>query len=1829
MSEPYIASAKVVAAGAVNRDVLRATVMLTPGFSGQEASSRENLEKWPSQLWEWLRLKQWKLRLRVKPVVFTGTLAHCTSSSIKGAAEVIVADASAACQTWEARRDLGWVNSLWRNAYGEDASNKIWSHLATAIRDSHDGHAMSAGEGLTNSHPPKVTSETVAPQDNAASAKVESILPSPQSELALLLEYKRAFELCDTAHYRFPSTAGKSGRDPVDTEALSLANAQVGKDENGTRILDVSHYCSAAVDQFKIGQSLAQRPYEAKTCQPLPRRNAALASDPDSVIRPDDARPSLEDTLQKPLDAFQAANQRQETQSCATDPVDCVRQAYYAVQGSPTLSRLFALTIDVEFPMSVMQTLLNKHSGDLAALDGSRFLYLALEEDSLCREGIPCTVFTLAKWRPGSGTPHFWPASHAEVSLGPQPQSEDLRNLGQYEGLIVAGQPLYLPGGTAIPRFELSSLDIRSAAEGALDRRASEATEAEVRQQCAVATPATRPAAISRKTHLTAGLVVLDRGRQHQATAQLAARTEHYVQINDKNAVIALDSEDLTIGYRFDVGVPLNNDAQRKTTGKPTTTPGYAWRALMAREMRYGTSGPNAKEVRSVVRSLFLEVRDASEDTSSWRQVVEDGVLALPARIVPRAQADANAGGGEQGSTQVDAYVEEAIGTWTGEPMSVSCVGTRDTKVVVNPKFGLPTGCVVKVPTSRHDRERRTPALRFGRPFRVGIRAVYSGGISVPLENAELLYDESADRLPLGGALTIPVVPQGPFRRRDQLRRFLRHERINAPFLLLPEEHALQLLGPMGYERAAHAILRTIVGRREHERAVPAVTQRILVVPSVSKAFAAMHRVFDATSAEHPREGLEAPRFGPYGVRFDADDGGFPVVTSDAIVGINGVSYVTSRRLSTKTEASNPDSGDLVYSTSAPFKPKRKHPYYPDPAVRSYAVGVRLAGTATYLSGGACTIDVYGGGYAYPDARPLALTLQRSSSHAKRGMPPTLKEVLTWPKTGGDGRVSGHAPGAKRFVGSVEAILTLAPGDDFEVDVWCIPDRECLGRLFAVIEAIGTLAIARASFSDVKDEQGQAKTVRVVPTKARVCAELQKVLPEIVCAEVDKCLLEVGINGDQDLLWDEGCGGPGGLPAPGRETLQAIARGIHDALSLGPLDEIAAVRTLRATHAIDQPSHPARLNPATPLVKSNSTFSPYLELRRVKDDDARTEHYDGAGEIQIHLATTGSLEVRAEVASPSSDRLDDPRRGRSLRDRRTGRWPKREDGSAVPMRDIFGFDIAEDGEVTFPRKEIILHRLDEIPQLPKAPSVPPSSDNGLCCIPLKEVLAPAGPGDFGNSKPSFQFTDGLARQLVLNFVAYGRHSEQMRKANSPGRNGYWLRDGAYLEAKDASKPSEPIHAWLQASVRPAEPGARTPVPAFLWSETATKASSRAIEKQLTRRSIVRIPLSRPWFSSGEEERLGIVIWPPTLFSQDPLQFDKDIVETRRVSGLASDHARQMSLPDFHDEDLGAGGKFVTRWGGDPMRTPAELQMLDNQAETDPTKPAAVPYLRTFVPASAFVDYYTKAADLVPNVSLPVRVTEGASAGATTTGTDSAARTPPLVVSLLTYKPKFDRETEQWFVDVTIEHPREAEPFVRFGLVRYQPYAPDHSCVSYPTTQWTQLLPRRTVHVRADRRAHDAICVTVRVEGLATAPRRQATDADNERPAVSRMIASVVRENPIDSSRSDVLSKDVHKRPIVPEFELERCQDALSDVNVAEAYLATWQSQLHVPRDSQRDAQERASYYVFVEEREDRLPATYAEEPVSPQMAKGLDCDGAGLKDVLIKSGPRFLARIEI
>jgi hypothetical protein len=85
-----------------------------------------------------------------------------------------------------------------------------------------------------------------------------------------------------------------------------------------------------------------------------------------------------------------------------------------------------------------------------------------------------------------------------------------------------------------------------------------------------------------------------------------------------------------------------------------------------------------------------------------------------------------------------------------------------------------------------------------------------------------------------------------------------------------------------------------------------------------------------------------------------------------------------------------------------------------------------------------------------------------------------------------------------------------------------------------------------------------------------------------------------------------------------------------------------------------------------------------------------------------------------------------------------------------------------------------------------------------------------------------------------------------------------------------------------------------------------------------------------------------------------------------------------------------------------------------------------------------------------------------------------------------------------------------------------------------------------------------------------------------------------------------------------------CGDSYTRINEG-IYQAVWEETLTLDKMDLK----HASYFVIVEERDLRLPATYASEPVSPERAIGKCCDDTFDEGLLIESGHRFFAKIPI
>lgn len=646
------------------------------------------------------------------------------------------------------------------------------------------------------------------------------------------------------------------------------------------------------------------------------------------------------------------------------------------------------------------------------------------------------------------------------------------------------------------------------------------------------------------------------------------------------------------------------------------------------------------------------------------------------------------------------------------------------------------------------------------------------------------------------------------------------------------------------------------------------------------------------------------------------------------------------------------------------------------------------------------------------------------------------------------------------------------------------------------------------------------------------------------------------------------------------------------------------------------------------------------------------------GCLELDLQHTESLEIVAVTTSTSGGALDDPSRSRSLIARRAGRWPTLTaaggDRFYISLQDVVGFDVGEDGRVTLPRETVTLLRIDNLPTHGAVGAVlakPPVSndlgevvkvflgsegrrtriDLGLLHAAAMSGMNPAQEvahaDDAHNACPRIRIirvaepntiADTKARRLQLYALGLSRFAPAFE--TTPGfRSGGLptLRRRQPLHADEVAQWSCVAETWSQATERPAACSPRRPEPAFRLRRWATRdgaaqtPSDAATNFGVKRRAITRLYFGRGWFSSGEGERVGIVLWPPNYFEQpEKASTSKD--------NQISYRGRMISIADLQDEDIVPGGAFVTRWGGDPIRK-------DNVIQTE-----------VLIPKTAFLDAYPEKDDCPCGPDLPHRprivacarmpvssgdrpdVARGEPAEASRSKRAEEVKSNPpqfLDVSLLTYEPCFDLDREEWYIDVNLKPIRASEPFVRFGLVRYQEQAITPELrVSEPVMVMTQVLP--------DREA--SICITgelaknVRVDLTGFGSTGIKPIAFPEGLTPERIKAFETLQTPqVKVFVAHELADATGALLCTPLLEADWADGTRLAVDAPGNQLR-WSKTVTLSAERIRDLGE-GMFVAYVEEVDRRMPATYKSEPISPlQMFD---------EETYVEFGPRFSVRI--
>ena len=1436
------------------------------------------------------------------------------------------------------------------------------------------------------------------------------------------------------------------------------------------------------------------------------------------------------------------------------DQQQLAHRRLFALASQPGLARLFNFAVDVAVPLT---------PGDLAVIGvgtafsevavGARFLdaRFAFVAARLAGVNAPRTIWTTAKlrlpWTSIDGPDEsmlFWACTHEELDARSIGWSQDtLLNsavAAQLDGVLDLGAARADGTAGTNPRFELATLDPRRATEADLH---------------ADAVSDRRGGLTAVNTMPSGGLLLIDRWRQYQAVAKATDRQEA-----SSPGSIVLDAEALTVGLLLDVCVDTAN--------------GPVWRSLVERRITY-TDHPILHE------ALMLLVPDGAE---------RDALNAAPMTLTTRRRSTS----GQQSPSH---YAEEIVAQWLGPPLGVD-LHAMDT--VRDPGQHGTAGQTSVLGLSQEyslpprDSLERPPLQCFGWGVRVGVRPQLEGGVARRLTDAARIYQTG-----YGHRFALP--PTAPGVRG---RRILRHERIEGPVVTTP----LQILqrpvnGPQ--ETALEMVVRS---KRDRDRGLipmnPAATHRVFVPPSVAMTFADHHDVFANVTPEIHAVAGERRTRPPGGLRdVDYDRKGFgtfPIWSTQQAS--QGAIYPD------EAERLRPDGGPDLKGLHYPaptgdavFMPLqrghdpagRRLPYYPDPAAELMVFRLRRE-DGSDIPGESLLVRTRLPGVAYPNVTPIAVELVRVGVPAPDQTRLGLDVGGPGDPPGSEALVHGHAAWTKRAArvfldegmrihrgkGAVPAsrvVVRLAPGERLQLDVWCLPTPRTLAYLFDLVESAALVILSAKPAQPLVCSTGTAFCDQLADGIGKPRAEMYALWTKIT-------------NGRGSRAQAGPCGA-GQLLLPGPDELALVAEVLQRAARDTVSPELAARTTVWVTHAVDQPMGEPAFEPPG--------GRPALALQRIrlpgqaKGDPERVEL---TGWVALQQASTRFLEVEARGPGLITGLFDDVRRGRSADDGARGIWPsngsKLVDGLEQEVwrspGEVFGFEVAADCRVTWREEKATLLRVDGIPERPGPNGVQDGLDLGALEARLRPAAAPAAnppptappPRPWPPTAPDptptrpQAITDEKARVICLELVSGSRTAPLIRQ-----------QDGKALDTSRQTVRSKALLTIaLPASAPPARVAPLTILPAFRTEQAGLT---------LTRRCRLRIRARRPWFSSGAGERLGIVLWPPDVFAR---MGDGDLV--MRDTDVDKYEPMKMDLAGFADLDLGPGGEFVTRWGGDPTRggplpttwlvPPSAFPQAALMSETAP-----------WLPAQGDAD--TVDVIYVPRATMPLPKDPNA---------DPAAPPPEatsMEVALLAFAPRFDVDLEHWYFDVEIDPAAAAEPFVRLGLVRYQGNAPFHLRVSEPVVEWAQLLPERhlTVTIAAPAQPGDDHGVNVVVSGVA---------GPGHPPIEAAVELGPVMEISLWRRDADGIQTRVAPQVIA-------IPDAPTSRSVAKGPAGTtWSAELKLGADPMAP-EDDARYLVVVTERNKMRPATYAEEPFDPVRAPD--------EEKVTMSGPRFAASLAI
>ncbi|QEW21737.1 hypothetical protein LA6_003949 [Marinibacterium anthonyi] len=1234
----------------------------------------------------------------------------------------------------------------------------------------------------------------------------------------------------------------------------------------------------------------------------------------------------------------------------------------FSLDETPDLGRLFRTFVDFAVDPAQLGAVLTRadtQDGDEA------FLYLRLAETGPgSGNAATSSVWTLAKIRlrardGGFDAEGFWPATREElvVAMAGTPPEQSRAYLGQKDGLILLGAR----NASGAPRFELISVDVQSAARDAQSRAeralglAKRARDARDRTDW---DPAEGPDRIEPSRLTSSGLSLVNFSCASDLSRQMGMARALETERCDS---IALDADDLLTGRLPAYGILIEDDAKEwlPVTGRKITYDDPVVAALIA--PLYCDAIEAALAQAAVDRSVPL-VKDYGGQSAN------DGTPA-PKRLVARVPEVEFQLTGDPAGVQTDLKstvqpIDASHDLAIDRTYSLSQRDDGDPLLTPPARFGeagqigfaavyLGGGTLRPEDLPRAFdtvAEAAIPPQPTGSPPVEGRRFLRCDPVGAP--SVSIPHEEAADEERLYQRLGQPQFAY----QRQTAKRVVRRS------IITPGDTACDLK-----QRCTGAIDGTFQ---------PPI-RRVVLPPVLPLETAELHGVFDAERPHwfdvpdpliaslyrippwrtdyHKLGHVHRPADGLPDLHYQAGWGGMPVLRydTDAVADLKAVTsaeidygksffdeavqwsrdYEAWERTASEREETPPlptaAAGDSVFArrTRVDVGIGRTVPFYPDPMASELVLRLTPA------------IDGSGGRIALTSTVPMVETDHYPDCY------PVVIDVVRLRY--GEEAVIETLDGFQTVEGTRCRVVEIGvpPGRSFTLDMWHRPSVALLENWSELVDTAASLEEVRA---DSGNDDPQMQSCGLLGRPAPTAAALRTIAERLHAALGKWPLLEISRVTSIDISHASSRPiiAPDMIPATGDREIRVRRRVEDGAKAKLGKEVVHTPAPLPADWFFGQmPEQTAGSDRDAPVAESTG------------------QTVDLGGFVRVDLPSTGSVEIFAEGTTIKGGPFDDPSRTRGPDHIHRGVFPKRLDPETARERlmraeEIYGFEVDPHGRVRFPRGEALWAQFRNIPELAdtvfSAEPVHLSLHALFTRTARAEAAASGNPGSDTRVNPLM--ADTRARDVTVSLRCNSRFFEDFR-SRSAIRNGMF-HPATPLPLEDTRQAGlRKVDICVPASERPPKPDPAAEAQAVIvnlphiampaasgpaglgdFGITGGRGSSGGLSSpgglgslgktppaastSSSRIARVRLWFKRPWFASGENEMVGLVLWPQAdrlvrrcgLMSRQELYLRPSVADGPR--GTASSLENYMALETFEDRDLAAAEQIVSRWGSD-------------------------------------------------------------------------------------------------------------------------------------------------------------------------------------------------------------------------------------------------------------------------------------------------------------------------